>query len=112
LLVSLKSLDEAVKPVTSAVTPGTPPIVAGMILSRNSSSAAFDFESVPLPTIGILTWTTLGSGKVSIVTGGWNCGLASALATIRAMPCRTCGVGPSSDLTATTAGIPPPGNAF
>ena len=62
-VTSLKSLDEAVKPVTSALTPGTDPIVAGMILSRSSSSAAFDFESVPLPAIGMLTWVTLGSGR-------------------------------------------------
>ena len=31
LLVSLKSFDSAVKPVTSAVTPGTAPIVAGIM---------------------------------------------------------------------------------
>ena len=41
--------------------------------------------------------------------GGSKFGLALASAAIRAMPCRTCGVAPLSELTATTAGIPPPG---
>ena len=109
LLVSLKSFDSAVKPVTSAVTPGTAPIVAGMIVSRSWSTAALDLESVPLPATGMLTWITLRSGKVSSVIGGWNSGLAFARAASAAMPCLTCGVGPWSELTTTTAGIPPPG---
>ncbi len=112
MVVSLKSFDSAVKPVTSALTPGTAPIVAGTMLSRSSASAAFDLESVPLPTIGMFTWTTLRSGKVSRVIGGWNSELAFARATMAAIPRLTCGVAPFGELTTTTAGIPPPGKTF
>jgi hypothetical protein len=40
LVTSVQSFDHAVKPVTSALVPGTFPIVAGMIVSRSSFTAS------------------------------------------------------------------------
>ena len=62
LVTSVQSFDPAEKPVTSAVVPGTLPIVEGMIVSRSSFTASYDLESVPSPVIGMLTAMTLGSG--------------------------------------------------
>ena len=39
-MASVQSFDPAVKPVTSALTPGTAPIVAGMIESRSWLTAS------------------------------------------------------------------------
>ena len=45
-------------PLTATVAPSTLPMVAGMISSLTSSSAAVDCASLPLPSVGIDTRAT------------------------------------------------------
>ena len=89
-------------PVTSASTPPTLPIVAGMTSSRSVASAAFDVSSVPLPCIGDTTSTVL-SGLVLVVTGSdiWPLAARSLMAS---MPAWTSGLVTSSAWTATMPG--------
>ena len=111
VIESLKSFEPAVMPVTSASTPPTLPIVAGMTSSRSVASAAFDVSSVPLPCIGMDTTSTVLSGLVLVVTGSDIWPLASARSLMASMPAWTSGLVTSSAWTATSAGIGPPGNA-
>ena len=55
LIVSLKSFEPAVMPVTLTSAPGTAPIVCGTTSSRSAASAASDFASVPSPASGMST---------------------------------------------------------
>ena len=58
-ILSLKSFEPAVMPVTLVSVPATLPIVAGIVVSRSVTSAASERSSVPLP----------GSGRETIATG-------------------------------------------
>ena len=80
-----------------------------MILSRSAASAAVDCESLPSPASGMLTWATVRSELTSIVIGCLKCGLEAAWSRRSAIAALTSGEVTSSALTATIAGIGPPG---
>ena len=82
-----------------------------MILSRSSASAAVDCELLPSPASGMLTWATVRSELTSVVIGCSKSGLAAAWLRRSAIAAFTSGEVTSSALTATTAGIGPPGKA-
>ena len=65
-IFSDQSFEAAVSPVTAYSTPATLPTVAGRISLRSVSSALFDVSSVPPPTRGIATRSTLPFGDVSV----------------------------------------------
>src|SRR3954454_4445735 len=81
---SLKSFDDAVRPVTY-VWALVLPIVLGMTSSRSAASAEFERASVPRPAIGIDTTAALWLGATSTWIGRLNCPVASACFSIRAI---------------------------
>jgi hypothetical protein len=109
-IVSLKSLEPAVHPVTFASAPGTLPIVAGMTSLRSVSSARFDFASVPLPVSGTNTRAACFDALASTLIGSCIWPVASAARLRAAMPRATSGRVTSFAVTTTTAGPAPPGN--
>src|SRR6476661_819424 len=61
-ILSFQSFDAAVSPVTAYSTPDTLPTVSGRISVRSVSRASLETLSVPEPTSGTETRTTLPSG--------------------------------------------------
>jgi hypothetical protein len=68
-------------------------------------------SSVPVPSIGIETTSTVLFGLISVSTGSDICPVASAFCSSWAIPRWTSGLVTSSAWTAMTAGSGPPGNA-
>ena len=58
--------------------PSTAPSVAGTMSSRSEARAAFDFASVPVPSIGRSIWATVPALFTSTVIGWWKRPPASA----------------------------------
>src|SRR5436190_5578 len=111
-IVSLKSFELAVSPVTSALAPGTRSTVVGMSESRSCASALLERESLPFPTTGMSTSATVCAALTLSVLGCLNSGLAAASARRAAIARATGGAVTSSARTATTAGIAWPGKIF
>ena len=88
-IVSLKSLEPAVQPVTFASAPGTLPIVAGMTSWRSVSSARLEVASVPLPASGTTTRAALCDPLASTLIGSCIRPVASAARLRAAMPAAT-----------------------
>ena len=64
-ILSFQSFDAAASPVTAYSTPETLPTVAGRMSLRRVSRASLETLSVPEPTSGTNTRTTLPSGETS-----------------------------------------------
>ena len=82
-----------------------------MSSSRSAASAAVDCESLPSPASGMLTWATVRSELTSVVIGCSKSALEAAWLRRSAIAPLTSGEVTSSALTATMAGIGPPGKA-
>jgi hypothetical protein len=111
-IVSLKSFELAVKPPTSAVALSTRPIVAGTRSLRSWASAALDCASLPSPARGMSISATVRSGLTVVVIGCLNSGFAAACLRRSLMAPATWGEVTLAALTATTAGMGPPGKTF
>ena len=88
-IVSLKSLEPAVQPVTFVSVPGTLPIVAGMTSWRSASSARLEVASVPLPASGMSTRAALRDALASTLIGSCIRPVASAARLRAARPAAT-----------------------
>ena len=109
-MVSLKSFEPAVMPVTLTSVPRTPAIVAGTTRSRSVASAASDSASVPSPASGMSTISRLPRGFVVVLIGRPKPSVSPAIFCSSAIPAWTSGALMSSAWTTTDAGSGPPGN--
>ena len=111
LTSSSNAIDIAVPPVTTAVTPSSPPRVDGTTSSASVVRASREACSSPSPTSGTDTTATVPASLVSTVIGSFISPLASAPARRSAMAACTSGAVTSSASMTTSAGSEPPGNA-
>ena len=68
-IVSRKSFEPAVMPVTATSAPGSLPTVAGTTSSRRAASERSEAASVPLPLTAIDATATVFAGLTSTLNG-------------------------------------------